>query len=148
MGPSAIPLSPATSSARQATAVTRSLAIAVISDVHGNAPALERVLTDIRGRVPDIVINLGDQVWGQVDPAGAYEMQAELSAVEVRGNNDARPLLPDARLNSVNVALKRWIKERVPVDALNRLASLPLSASVGDGRVLAAHGTPSSPWTA
>jgi len=114
----------------------------------GNAPALERVLTDIRGRVPDIVINLGDQVWGQVDPAGAYEMQAELSAVEVRGNNDARPLLPDARLNSVNVALKRWIKERVPVDALNRLASLPLSASVGDGRVLAAHGTPSSPWTA
>lgn len=120
--------------------------IAVISDVHGNAPALEAVLADIRAHAPDLVVNLGDQVWGQVDPSGAYELQAELDAVEVRGNNDEKPLLEAGRLSAFEERYAAWLSRRVPAAALERLAALPLHASVLDGRVFAAHGTPASPW--
>lgn len=36
--------------------------IAIISDVHGNMPALETVLADIRQRGIDLIYNLGDLV--------------------------------------------------------------------------------------
>lgn len=36
--------------------------IALISDIHGNLPALEAVLGDLRRHAPDRVISLGDQV--------------------------------------------------------------------------------------
>jgi len=36
--------------------------IAVIADIHGNMPALESVLADIRRRDTDRTINLGDCV--------------------------------------------------------------------------------------
>lgn len=122
-----------------------SAAIAFMSDVHGNALALEAVLSDIRRHAPDAVVNLGDQVWGQVDPLGAYELQASIDAVEVRGNNDEKPLL-GPRLPAFEQPFAAWLSERVPQVALERLAALPLSATLLDGRVLATHGTPSSPW--
>jgi len=36
--------------------------IAVISDVHGNLPALEAVLADIEARGADLTVHLGDCV--------------------------------------------------------------------------------------
>jgi len=123
-----------------------SSAIAFISDVHGNALALEAVLSNIRRHAPDLVVNLGDQVWGQVDPLGAYELQASLDAVEVRGNNDEKPLLGPGRLPAFEQSFAAWLSERVPQVALERLAALPLSATLLDGQVLAAHGAPASPW--
>jgi len=36
--------------------------MAIISGVHGNLPALEAVLTDIKGRGADFTVNLGDCV--------------------------------------------------------------------------------------
>ncbi|MFC6748926.1 metallophosphoesterase family protein [Deinococcus aquaticus] len=66
---------------------------AVISDVHGNAFALEAVLREVRAAAPDLTVNLGDQVEGSADPARALSMQAELAAagaLEVRGNNEEK----------------------------------------------------------
>lgn len=121
-------------------------AVAFISDVHGNALALEAVLSDVRRHAPDLVVNLGDQVWGQADPLGAYELQASLGAVEVRGNNDEKPLLGAGRLPAFEQPFAAWLSERVPRAALERLATLPVQAHLLGGRVLAAHGTPTSPW--
>ena len=42
--------------------------IALISDVHGNLPALEAVVADIRGRGVDLIANLGDTVSGPLLP--------------------------------------------------------------------------------
>jgi len=49
--------------------------VAVISDVHGNAFALEKVIEDLYGESPDLILNLGDQVYGRADPARAYALQ-------------------------------------------------------------------------
>lgn len=122
------------------------VSLAVITDVHGNTLALEAVLADIRSHAPDLLVNLGDQIWGQVDPLGAYELQAGLGAVEVRGNNDEKPLMDADALPEVEGAYSRWLARRASRAALERLAALPLTASLVDGKVLAAHGTPASPW--
>lgn len=126
--------------------MTNRALIAVFSDVHGNALALEAVLQDIRQFAPDAVLNLGDQIWGQVDPLGAYELQAGLGAIEVRGNNDEKPLLALEHLSDFEKGYASWLSERVPREAFERLHALPTNAAVLDGRILAAHGTPASPW--
>lgn len=47
--------------------------IAVISDIHSNRLALEAVLQDISERQVDIVVNLGDSLFGPVDPLGTAQ---------------------------------------------------------------------------
>ncbi|AXG98325.1 metallophosphoesterase [Deinococcus wulumuqiensis] len=120
--------------------------VAVLSDVHGNAFALEAVLDDIRQHAPDLIVNLGDQVWGQADPLRALELQRSLEAVEVRGNNDERLLAPVETLAPALRPLQAWLMERLPRQELTRLATLPTTASLFDGALLAAHGTPLTPW--
>lgn len=122
------------------------VSIAVITDAHGNALALEAVLEDVRRHAPDLIVNLGDQVWGQVDPLLAYELQAGLGAIEVRGNNDEKPCLGPDRLTPTDAEFADWLSGRVPREYLERLNSLPTTACLVDDRVLVAHGTPASPW--
>ena len=40
--------------------------VAVIADVHGNAPGLSAVLTDIRESEVDLVVSCGDLTWGSL----------------------------------------------------------------------------------
>lgn len=118
------------------------LRIAVLADVHGNAYALEAVLTQVRAAAPDLIVNLGDQVWGRTAPADVYALQRELDAVEVRGNNDEKLAWSRERLGPHGDAFRTWLSEQLPAGAAARLTELPLSASVADGAVFATHGTP------
>ena len=43
--------------------------IALISDIHGNTWALEAVVDDLDSRGIQTVLNLGDSVYGPLDPA-------------------------------------------------------------------------------
>lgn len=117
--------------------------IAVISDVHGNAYALEAVLRDLKDTAPDLIFNLGDQIEGCTDPARAAALQAELGATEVRGNNEEK-LWPGGRRTPLTLAVGAWLEAQVSPAQRDRLAALPLSARV-EG-VLACHGTPDSAW--
>lgn len=121
------------------------LRLAVISDVHGNAFALEAVLAEVRAASPDLLLNLGDQIEGSADPARASAMQAELGAVEVRGNNEEK-LWPGGRQNELARRFGTWLETQLSRPPLERLAALPLTAHVADGEVLACHGTPTSAW--
>ena len=120
-----------------------SLRVAVISDVHGNAFALDAVLADLRAASPDLILNLGDQLEGAADPARAYALQAALGAVEVRGNNEEK-LWPGGRRTPLSLEYGAWLEQHLPPEALSRLAALPLTAQV-EG-VFACHGTPASAW--
>jgi predicted phosphodiesterase len=68
--------------------------IAVVSDIHGNLPALEAVVRDFRDRGVDAVVNLGDTVSG---PLLALETAQFLMAEgwpTVSGNHERQMLAP------------------------------------------------------
>ena len=118
--------------------------LAILTDIHGNAFALEVVLKDVRSAAPDAVYNLGDAVWGGADPARAWAMQQEHAPPTVRGNTD----------EVIAGLVDRWADERAcllsELDATvpAALAALPLTASLHGGEVLLAHGRPDSAWKA
>lgn len=62
--------------------------IAVISDIHGNAIALEAVLNDLSGEAIDQIICLGDAIQGGPQPALAVARLRELGCPVVMGNAD------------------------------------------------------------
>ena len=114
--------------------------IAVFSDVHGNRFALEAVLEDIRSQHPDALVNLGDQVWGAADPAGAWRLQQSLGAITVRGNTDE--FLSKA---GPYAELADWLKGHLEPDAPHRLMGFPVTAEVAEGEVVVAHGSLRNP---
>jgi len=64
------------------------LRLAVIADIHGNLPALEAVLHDIRQRGADRTVNLGDCVSGPLWPRETMDLLDQLGLPTVRGNHD------------------------------------------------------------
>ncbi|GAA5514713.1 hypothetical protein Dcar01_03473 [Deinococcus carri] len=122
--------------------------VAVISDVHGNAFALEAVLRDLQAAAPDLTVNLGDQVEGSADPARAAARQRDLAragAVEVRGNNEER-FWPGGRRSPLAREYGAWLETQLDAPERARLAALPLTARALDGALFACHGTPESAW--
>ncbi|GAB2680569.1 metallophosphoesterase family protein [Kribbella swartbergensis] len=63
--------------------------VAVISDVHGNTPALDAVLTEVMKVDPEVVVNLGCLTYGP-DPNGVVQLLRDVSVpvLSVRGNGD------------------------------------------------------------
>ncbi|SDD65802.1 Calcineurin-like phosphoesterase superfamily domain-containing protein [Priestia aryabhattai B8W22] len=51
--------------------------IAIISDIHGNSLALEAVLSDISRRGINTIFNLGDSLYGPLDPLGTFKLLME-----------------------------------------------------------------------
>jgi len=124
--------------------------IAVFGDVHGNRFALEAVVADIERHSPDTWVNLGDQVFGGADPVGAWKLQRQLKArygvVEVRGNTDER-LGETLSETTEKRAILEWLHQTLPEGVGAYVAGLPGNATLANGTVLAAHGTPDSAWT-
>lgn len=124
--------------------------IAVFGDVHGNRFALEAVVQDMERHAPDAWVNLGDQVFGGADPAGAWRLQQDLKArygvMEVRGNTDERLGQPLSETTEKREMLA-WLHGVLPEGTGADLSNLPTSVILADGSVLAAHGTPDSAWT-
>lgn len=101
--------------------------IAVISDVHGNRWALEAVLEDIEQRGIQSVLNLGDSVFGPLDPQGTAALLRGRTAVNVLGNQDRvliTPPEPETRSSTLAFALDQlgpediaWVRshEAAPV---------------------------------
>ena len=67
--------------------------IALISDIHANAEALERVLEDLRAVGADTVVCLGDVVGYGPEPGRCVELVYEHCDVCVLGNHDEALLL-------------------------------------------------------
>ncbi|WP_027891301.1 metallophosphoesterase family protein [Calidithermus chliarophilus] len=131
--------------------------IALFSDVHGNRFALEAVLRDLEAAKPDTVANLGDQVWGAADPAGAWKLQQGLGAVTVRGNTDEFLTYPEGVRKAhtgfagnldEKLALAAWLREQLGPGVPEALKALPTVAELAEGAVLIAHGSLRSPHEA
>ena len=112
--------------------------LAVISDVHGNLPALEAVLADIRGRGVDLMVNLGDCVTSPLWPKETFEALQSLALPTVRGNHDRWiEELSDADLSPAG----RFARAALQAAQRRALHSLPPYIELPDG-ILAIHGTP------
>ena len=62
--------------------------VAVISDIHGNLPALEAVLEEVRREKPDLTVSCGDVASGPM-PAETIDLLMSLRDIRfVRGNAD------------------------------------------------------------
>jgi putative phosphoesterase len=114
--------------------------IAVISDIHGNMPALEAVFADIERRAIDRTINLGDCVSGPLWPREVCDLLMASNGLTIRGNHDRWVSGPDpSRMG----ALDRYAYAQLDADHRHWLATLPTSAEAGHG-IFACHGTPTN----
>jgi predicted phosphodiesterase len=117
--------------------------LAVISDVHGNLPALEAVLTDIKARAVDFTVNLGDCVTSPLWPKETLEALQSLALPTVRGNHDRWiEEYPDDKLSSAG----RFARNALTAEQMQVLHNLPSRINLGDG-ILACHGTPDDDCT-
>jgi len=64
--------------------------IAVLSDVHGNLPALDAVVADLATQGVDLTVDLGDLLSGGVQPRETADRLMELDWPTVRGTTSGR----------------------------------------------------------
>jgi predicted phosphodiesterase len=117
--------------------------IAILSDVHGNAAALDAVLTAVRERGPfDRILNGGDLVFGGPRPREAIERLIEAGYPTVIGNTDEMVAAsPEGAPGAVAV----WARTRLTPEQVGWLRALPTSQRVesdGGPPLVLVHATP------
>jgi predicted phosphodiesterase len=117
--------------------------IAVLSDVHGNLPALEAVLDALKPY--DAVWQLGDVVGYGPQPDEVVARLAAEKATGVRGNHDSAAIgvLETSSFNDDARAVVEWTADRIQPATRKWLAALPLRAI--DGSFTLVHGSPRDP---
>jgi predicted phosphodiesterase len=112
--------------------------IAVLSDVHGNLPALDAVLAAIEADGVDLTVNLGDLLSGYVQPAQTADRLIAAELLTVAGNHERQVLtLPHATMGMAD----RVTSGLITTAHREWMASLPKTLTPAPG-VLAFHGTP------
>lgn len=123
------------------------MSIAIISDVHGNAAALEAVLADITTQGDcDTIWNLGDSVGYGPEPGRCLELLASANPqITLVGNHDLACIgrLDTSLFNLVARAATEWTCGQLDDAQRALLGSYPETAIAGD--VTLAHGSPRSP---
>lgn len=129
--------------------------IVVISDIHGNAFALEHILPALRREAADAVVCLGDAIQGGAQPAETVALLRELGCPVVMGNADAWMLsgvetdgdtIPESRKIRLN-AVRDWslaqlsAADKAFIGAFQPTVTLPLD---GERTLLCFHGSPTS----
>jgi len=132
--------------------------IAVLSDVHGNALAIEAVRHALKAARPDAVIVAGDHALNGPDPAAAIDVIRELEAagaLVVQGNTDiavadfdytaAFPWMADSLPDTFRFAAE-WAHEAIGPERVDWLRRLPAERRlrVDDLLVLGCHASPGS----
>ena len=120
--------------------------LAIVSDIHGNLPALEAVWAEIERAAPTLVVNLGDIASGPLWPQETVRwlMAREAAQPErwrtIAGNHERQALAPDvARMGASDAYAARALG--APERAW--LAALPATQRLADD-VLLCHGTPAT----
>ncbi|CAM4018071.1 metallophosphoesterase family protein [Bacillus paramycoides] len=112
--------------------------IAIISDVHGNSHALKSVLKDIARQKVEMIINLGDSVYGPLDPLGTIEILMSSEMIHIKGNCD-RMLWEPIQEQSTTLT---FVQNQLTNNHINWLKQNPSQFIVDD--ILFCHGTPTS----
>jgi len=100
--------------------------VAVLSDIHGNLPALEAVLEDISETSSEELWCLGDVVGYGASPTECTELVRERCEAVLVGNHDLAVLgaLDTSTFSGAASAAVEWTQEQIDPDALAYLGSL------------------------
>jgi diadenosine tetraphosphatase ApaH/serine/threonine PP2A family protein phosphatase len=112
---------------------------AAISDIHGNVWALESVLDDISRRGIDPIVNLGDCLYGPLEPAAVADILIDREILTVRGNEDRLIVEEPPELSDTSTL--DYVKGAIGKKHIEWLRSLPGTAVIEDG-VFLCHGSP------
>jgi predicted phosphodiesterase len=133
--------------------------IAALSDVHGNAAALEAVLADVAREKPDALMVAGDLVLNGPEPAMVIDVLRSLAddgALIIGGNTDiavadfdyaaAFPWMTDGVPDAI-MAAAEWAHDAIGAERLDWLRRLPAERrwrTDDDTLVVACHASPGS----
>jgi putative phosphoesterase len=132
--------------------------IAVLSDIHGNLPALTDVRRAVDAARPDFVAICGDLVMNGPDPAGSLALVRELEtagAYVICGNTDlavadgdytaAFPWFSEGAPDSYRV-LAEWTRDQIGQDGVDYLRHLPWERRlrIDDRLIVFCHASPGS----
>jgi len=117
----------------------------IISDIHGNLPALEGVLTKLKEQGVDQYVCGGDIVGYGANPRECIDIIRNLDCKTIAGNHDW------AAIEMINVDLFNiyarsavlWTREQLSKSDLEYLQSLPLQVYMEDFEI--SHGTVHAP---
>jgi putative phosphoesterase len=132
---------------------TEAMRVAAIYDIHGNLPALEAVLQEIRQAEVDLVVVGGDVVPGPMPRETiACLLGLEIPARFIQGNGDREVLAQRAGIESAAIPepfreVMRWVAGQLTPEDERLLASWPQTLCIeipGLGEVLFCHATPRS----
>jgi predicted phosphodiesterase len=118
----------------------KTLRLAVLSDIHGNLPALRAVLAQIDAERIEHVVNLGDIVSGPLWPRETAELLMSLGWPTIAGNHERQALAAAASADTDD----GFAAAELAAAQRGWLQSLPPVLSVLDGAVVLVHGTPGS----
>jgi predicted phosphodiesterase len=134
-----------------AVVASPALRVALISDIHGNAIALEAVLRDITRVGVDRTICLGDTATLGPSPLAVLEILRDLGIPCITGNHDAFLLEPDLLAAYTQappvVAAVDWCREALPPWAVDFVRDFVPELDVDLGTSVSLqlfHGTPRS----
>ncbi|MCQ6277199.1 metallophosphoesterase family protein [Bacillus sp. V3B] len=126
--------------------------LAFISDIHGNATALDAVLQDIQERNVDKTFVLGDLCYRGLEPKRSLELVQALQTDVIKGNADEWVVrgvqqgeVPDPALEMMNKE-REWIVSHLDHESIDYLKNLPTELKLEfDGlKIHAFHATPTS----
>lgn len=126
--------------------------IAFISDIHGNAIALDAVLQDIEKQEIDKIYVLGDICYRGPEPKRSLDLVRSLHTEVIKGNADEwvvrgvqKGEVPDKALELMNLE-RQWIVDQLEPADIDYLDSLPttLTLTIEDVQLSAFHATPTS----
>ncbi len=127
--------------------------IALVSDIHGNLPALEACIEDARRNDAIEIWNLGDVLGYAPFPNEVIEKLCEVNATSVIGNYDRKVLAFEEKCNRwkhtkmpEKYAAFQWNHEHLSRRGRAILDSLPEQARLeaDNGTVLLVHGSPAA----
>jgi putative phosphoesterase len=120
--------------------------VAALYDIHGNLPALEAVLLDVRAAAVDRIVIGGDVVPGPMPrECLARLLDLDVPLQFIQGNGDREVIAPTGAVPEAFREAMRWNAEQLPPADHQRLATWPLTTRVeipGIGAVLFCHATP------
>jgi putative phosphoesterase len=117
--------------------------IAILSDLHGNMPAIEKVIDDLKTRQVERIFCLGDLISGPLWPKETIEFLKQRDWTIIRGNHDRQ--VSQRKPEDMGPS-DAYARQFLNAEDLAWLGSLPAALEV-DETFLLCHGSPAKDTT-